>query len=91
MTRLMAMASTNTPMVLATKVTGRMISKKAMVLKLGLMALSMKDTTARAKSMDKEPTCGAMDPHMKETGLKTKYMEKVFINGLMAGSMKESG
>lgn len=63
------------------KDTGRTTYNTDMVLKPGLMVLSMKAITMKEKNMAKEHILGVMDQNMWETGLITKSMVKVFIHG----------
>lgn len=58
MIRPMATESTSTSMVLSMKANGRTISRMATVLRPGLMALSMRDTTRPERSTTEVKTPG---------------------------------
>ena len=70
---------------------GLMISKMGLVLKLGLMEQSMKETTKKGKSMEKGNSILLMEVCTMETFKIMKSLVKVNIGGMMVRYMKESG
>jgi hypothetical protein len=68
-------------MVLNMRDIGKMTYNMVMVLKHGLMDLSMRVTTMKARSMGKEHTPGVMDRNTLETGSITRLMDKEFTLG----------
>jgi len=77
--------------VLCMKVIGEMIFNTAKVKNLGLMALSMRDTTWPVKNMEWDFTAGMMVASTLENGMKTKLKDLEHTAGSMEDNIKENG
>ena len=53
------------------KATGRMICSMVMEKKYGQITLGMKESTMKARNMERALMCGQMAADTKETGMKT--------------------
>lgn len=85
------MVSISTGTGLVTKVIGKMICKKDMVVKSGLMVLYMKDNTYKERNMAKVLLNGLKRVFTLGTSKITKYKGLVGTSGMMEGYMKDSG
>jgi len=81
MIKLMVMVVIFTQMVLNMKANGKMIYKRAMVLRIGQMDRDMKDIISVVKNMVTEHINGVMVRNLLVIGMTTKYLEKEFIPG----------
>ena len=68
-----------------------MTFRKVLVKRLGKTDLAMKESTARAKSMEKATTCGVTAVSTKATGMETRYKAVGLTDGLMAENSQASG
>lgn len=90
-TRHMALASTNIPMALNTKVTGWKISNMEKVKKPGLITHSMRGNTREELSMEEAYLFGRMDHATLVSSWKTILKGMVSTRGPMAASIEASG
>src|SRR5688572_12632060 len=90
-TKLTAKDPTSTRMAQSTKASGKMTSRKAMVLKNGLIARCTKVATRIHLNMAKESSSGQMDPNTRETFWRTIYTATACTPGQTADNTPAVG
>ena len=91
MTKLMALVSIITLMVLCMKVTGEMIFNMVKEKRAGQTDLSMKDSTWLERNMVWDSIPGMMEVDIMENGLKIRLKDLVLTVGWMEDSIKDNG
>ncbi len=90
-TRRLDMGRTFTIMARGMKVNGSTITSMVLESRLGLMAVNMRETTNRARRMERENIHGKMAVIIPEIGLITKSLGMGFTYGRMEERTKETG
>ena len=90
-TKLTAKEYTHMQMAQLTMGIGSMISRMGMVLRLGLMELSMKDFTKKERNTGKENSTSPMEACIMVSSQTTKSLDLENTDGMTAKFMKENG
>ena len=89
--KLMVLECTAISMEQSMRVNGKKINNTVMVLKLGLMALDIKENTSKARNMVKANSHGLMEAHLLDSSLITISKDRVSTIGPMEENSTDLG